>query len=224
MARIKFPRGDVNLSLVSDPEFRSKLIDGLLAFGTLVILVFVTALLRRPFQSYGMPGLLIYTLAMLALAYTCLELSVNGRVHEYARAWYGMVGGLFAWTALETSSFIGLQLIAQLEGLLFLIMLGLFAAILWRHGLPIGAKFWLQTFLMSWTGHFILVTQQFLSPYTRIIDITYPLTGYLSITAALGVLIWIFSRSRTPISRLWGAVWMWFLVVIALYVFRGGIA
>ena len=61
-------------------DLRSKLIDGLLASGVLVLLSVLVILLVNPILViFDRPGMLVYTVVLVAITAICLERSMSNR-------------------------------------------------------------------------------------------------------------------------------------------------
>ena len=138
-------------------DIGSKLFDGIIAALLLYLLLLLAILLIGPIQARaGRPGLLIYCLTLIALSVYFLEHSLLLRIPDSYRAWYGMLGGLTAWAAVNLSNSLGISSITNVTGVLMLIMVSLTVTRLWRHHLPLGAKFYSQTFLTAWIGQLMV--------------------------------------------------------------------
>ncbi len=200
----------------------SKLRDGLLAsiifLLSVVALIFTTILLKR----VGPVALFIEGVVMTAVSIYLLHRSYAPHLPEVTRAWLGVLGGFFAWTALEASNLLGQLAIETERGVWLFVMAALVTAVLFRHGLPLGPKFWLAAFHANWIGHIILFTQRALALNGYpIFETTYKLSGVLAGIGIVGVYAWIFTRSRTRIQRLWAALAVFVLVIIVVYAIRG---
>ena len=131
-------KGD-SIGMILKQDFRSKLIDGLLAALLLLLLTVVVDILVRPInQQFGIPGLLVYSLAVLALSVFTLDRSLNTRLPETTRGWYGLAGGMLAWAVAVFSSKMALLDVLGDSNILIFILLALIVATLWRRVLPIG--------------------------------------------------------------------------------------
>lgn len=208
----------------SGSELRSKLVDGVLAAGILLLVVVVTLLLNRVFRNMGAPYVLIYALTLIALAFCCLEFGLHHSLANTTRAWYGMVGGIFAWSAVRTAQLIGMGSLTSSNSILLLIMASLFFGVMWLHGLPLGVQFWLQAFLLNWFGNLVIEGQRYLSHWSNIFNNTLTLTGYTAILAVLLVGVWLFERSTNRLKRLRSALFASFCLTIILMVFMGGLS
>lgn len=206
------------------PDLWSKLTDGLLAAAVLFLVWLIVALADLPIQiRYGLPGLLVYALGLLAVAMFSFQQSLVSRRPDSLRAWYGTAGGLLVWSMIEVSADFGLPMFPGPAGLVMLIMVSLVVGLLWRHYLPVGARFFALTLLLNWFEMILMSAQGWLSNLSPIFAVVYRAAGYLAILGIVVALGWIFFRTRRRIQRISGALAVWFLGSLALYVFRGSL-
>ncbi len=203
-------------------EWWSKLTDGILASAVLILIWMTVALVIRPISvAFGPPGLLIYVLGLLAAAMFALQQAlVPGRM-DATRAWYGTVGGFLAWSVVEVTSYLGVPVLPNLAGLLLLIMVALIVGLLWKTVLPVGVRFFSLTLILNWAEYALMKIEGTLATFSPIFRLAYQATGFLAILAALLTLGWILFQSRRRMQRVRGALAVWFLLSLALYVFRG---
>ncbi len=208
----------------STPEWWGKLADGVLASSALVLVWLMVAIAIRPISvAFGPPGLLVFVLGLLAVSMFCLQQAiVPGRL-DTTRSWYGIAGGFLAWAVTEVSIYLGVPILPNLAGLIPLLMAVLIVALLWRPVLPTGARFFALTFLLNWSGHVFMRIEEILAAYSPIFELIYRATAYLARLAVLVVLFWIVFQTRRRIQRISGALAIWFLVSLAIYVFRGSL-
>jgi hypothetical protein len=200
----------------------SKLTDGLLMALVLYLLWLLVILAIRPIeQRFGQPGLLIYTLGLLAVAMFALQHAIFQRHTETARAWYGIAGGALAWSVLEVSSFLGAPILANAGGVIQMIMVSLIFMLLWRGALPLGMKFFGVTLLMNWAEFLFMQVQAWLSSLSPIFALTYRLTGYMALFGIVLAVGYILSYSRRRLQRVSAALLIWFFASLALHVFWG---
>lgn len=205
-------------------EWFSKLTDGVLAAVTLVLLWLTILLGLRPISlQYGPPGLLVFVVGLLAVSMYAFQQALSVRHGETVRAWYGMAGGFLAWSVIETVTYLGVPVLPNLASVVIFIMVVLIVAILWRYGLPVGARFFAATFLLNWVGLVFMHFHAVLAELSLVFSLTYRATGYLAIIGLVFVLFWILFQSRRRVHRLTGALVIWFLVSLALYTFRGSL-
>jgi len=205
-------------------DWFSKLTDGVLASLILVLLWLTILLGIRPISlRYGPPGLLVYVIGLLAISMFAFQHSLLPRHGETVRAWYGMAGGFLAWSVVEMVAYLGVPMLPNLAGVGIFILVALIVTILWRYGLPMGARFFAATFMLNWVGMVFMHYQGKLAELSPIFSLTYRATGYLAMVAVIFVLVWILAQSRRRIHRLTGALIIWFLVSLALYTFRGSL-
>lgn len=211
----------------STPEWWSKLADGVLASAVLVLVWLMVAIAIRPISvAFGPPGLLVFILGLLAVSMFCLQQAiVPGRL-DTTRAWYGIAGGFLAWAVTEVSIYLGLPgipVMPKLAGLIPLLMVVLIVTLLWKPVLPTGARFFALTFLLNWGEHVLMRIEELLAAYSPIFELLYRATAYLALIAVLLVLFWIVFQTRRRLQRISGALAIWFLVSLAIYVFRGSL-
>lgn len=201
-------------------DLRSKLIDGALAALILSLLTFLVVLLVNPIQgSLGRPGLLVYTLVLMAVSVFFLEHSLPTRIPEWTRAWYGMVGGLIAWLSVTMSNKLGIASIPSLTGILVLILFALTITRLWRRYLPAGARFYSITVLLAWTGELIVDSRAIITAMYAKMAVVYRLGGYAAVLGAFLAMWWIFTQTDRRIQRLSAAPLLAFFAVIAGFIF-----
>lgn len=201
---------------------KSIVVDGLLLIVVLTLLSLLLNLLIAPIQSiFGISGLLVYAFVLLAICIYCLDRALVPGFYETTRAWYGAVSGVLSWMVVALTDSMGVNALTQISAAVWLILVSLITSILWRRVLPIGARYFFITLLMSWIARFLLVAKETLmqldGDYLRYLN----LSGYLAVFGALVAIIWMFLRARQRTQRMWMAVWTWFFVVIALGVFVG---
>lgn len=207
-------------------ELRSKLIDGLLTPLVLVLLSVLLALLIRPIDIiFQRPGLLIYTIILLAFAILSLERCVVARYPEPVRAIWGIVGGVFTWGVIEMSNFIGVRGLTSETGMVSMVLVGLIVGVLWRKVLPSGVKFFAVALLGGWVGHMGLYYTNLVVSMNSVESSysAYPIIGLVVLGLSLIILLWIFVQSKSRLSRLWGAMFFWMCIMLLIYIFRGNI-
>jgi hypothetical protein len=200
----------------------SKLTDGLLSAVVLYLLWMLVVLTIKPIeQRFGQPGLLVYTLGMMAVAMFLLQRAIFLRQSETTRAWYGIASGSLAWSVVAVTTFLGAPMLANAGGFILMIMVSLIFMLLWRSALPIGMKFFGVTLLMNWAEFLLMQAQATLSDLSPIFALTFRVTGYLAIFGIVLAIGYILSYSRRRIQRVSAALVIWFFASLALYVFWG---
>lgn len=205
-------------------ELRSKLVDGVLAGSVLVLLELLLILLITPVELiFSRPGLLVYTVVLLAVSVVCLERSLNTSLTELVQAWWGVMGGLAGWVVIELNNYLGSQELTSETGVLNLMLVLLVVSVLWRRIAPLGLRYYFVMVLLGWVGHSGLDALVFVAKSIdpRLIFLV-PAAG----CAAAGImalsLVFIFLRSRGQLERLNAAIALWYTAMIMIYVFRGG--
>ena len=136
------------------------------------------------------------------------------------RAWYGIAGGFLAWSVVAVSSHLGGGEEPNHVSVVLLMLSTLIFFQIWRF-LPVGARFFCLSFFLNWTETVVMRGQAALAPQSPIFTLIYRLTGYAAVLAAVLVLGWILFHTRKRIQRINGALALWFMISLALYVFRG---
>lgn len=224
----RFP-GSINLNKLvaveqSSDGLLSRIIDGTLPALTLLVLTLMVDLLIYPIQaSAKIEGLFIYFFVILALGIYSLDRSTAARNNETSRALWGMAGGLFLWHAVWM-----IQLFANFDfespGLiLILLIVTLVGLTLWRPVLPLGAKFFLLSFLMSWYSRIFVIQLLGLSAFGLIPAGTFYLTGFLALVAALICIGYLIYKAEFRVQRYWVALVLWQVSLIGLSVTMGAL-
>jgi hypothetical protein len=212
--------------MVKKFDLRSKLLDGLLAPLVLVLLSILLALIIQPVQIlFGRPGLLVYTVVLIAAAVISLERCVVLRYPDTTRAWWGMLSGLLTWTVIETGNMISTNSIVSEVGVLSMMLVILIAGVLWKKVLPLGVKFFAVTLIGAWATHLGLVGFRFLVQVNSDLGASNAFTILGLSVAGLSVLIlaWTFFQSKNRMQRLWVTLALWLCAMMIIYIFRGAI-
>ena len=131
-------------------NLRSKLADGIGIGLFLVIISFTFELLTQlVYRFLGRPGDLIFALILMAGSVASLEESLCNRRAENERVLLGMFGGILAWLVTEISNQIGSLTLYSDAGIILFILVVLIVWTLWRRGLPLGAKLYMQNLLIK---------------------------------------------------------------------------
>jgi hypothetical protein len=203
-------------------DLRSKLADGIGIGLFLVIISFTFELLTQlVYRFLGRPGALIFALIFMAGSVASLEESLRNRHPENQRVLMGMVGGILGWLVTEISNQIGSLTLYSDAGIILFIFVTLIVWTLWRRGLPLGAKLYMGTLLLSWLTRVFLAGQQFMEAWTPIFIVVYQIIGYLGLLAGLFVCVWIIFRSQTRFERLRLALVLWFSILLGTVVLLG---
>lgn len=202
-------------------DLKSKFYDGLIAALVLYLILMINVLLLAPLEQLsGKPGMLIYTLCLMAISVYSLEHSLQINLPDTSRGWFGMAGGLLSWISISLSNDLGVASISSVTGLLVLILFGLTVTRLWRRHLPVGGRFYSLVIVLCWTAQLILDNQSMLVAWNPIFTIVYRLTAYLSFLAVGLILWWLFTQTDKRMQRLSAAPWLTFFGVIGLYLLR----
>jgi hypothetical protein len=209
--------------MVNKIDLRSKLIDGLLAGGILVLLDILLILLMKPIQLiFSRPGILVYTVCLLALSVICLEQSLTNRNGDLVRSWWGTIGGMVAWVVVELSSSLGGQSLLSETAILSLMFVFLVVSIIWRRIAPLGLQYYSLLLLLSWVSQVVLEGMIFLGRYQPLMSSSFTAVGFLAAVVLPGAFVYNFLRTHTRLERLNTAIVMWCAAMILIFVFRGG--
>ncbi len=203
-------------------DLRSKLLDGLLPAAALYLLAMLVILAAGLIdRRFGGVGLLVYVLGLISVAMFSLQRSLVQRYSEAARAWYGMAGGLLAWSVVEISAMLEKRTLTGTTTTLLIIMSALTVVLLWRPYLPLGARFFLAACLSYGAGHATLAFIRSLSGWSPALLVFYRVLGGLLAAGAAGALVWIFGLSTWRIQRMWAALAATLLGTAAFYILSG---
>ncbi len=189
-------------------DFRSKILDGVVAAILIIIILAVLIGLIFVARTAGTIGFFIYVIAMILVAGICLKFSLNDHISEVSRAWYGIIGGMAAWTVLELGEMLGLAGIECKDGTHMFILAAIFTWLLWKY-FPIGARFFIFIIFLNWGGHIIIKVQEYLGEYWDIFQIILVLYSWAALPLAALTVYWIFTKSETRIQRLYAAGWLY---------------
>lgn len=202
-------------------DLRSKLMDGLLPSLALYLLAVLVLLPAPLFQAYwGGPGLLLYLLALLAIAMFSLQRALVTRYSEVTRAWYGMAGGLLAWSVVELAGALETRPLFGPTPAVLLIMAGLITVLLWRP-LPVGARFFLAACLADGVRQLTLQFIGSVSGWSPALQVLYLGIGVGAAGGVVFALAWIFVFSEWQVQRMWGALTAALLGLTALTILGG---
>jgi hypothetical protein len=204
-------------------DLRSKLTDGVLAGGVLVMLELLMILLIQPIRLLFLaPGILVYTVVLIAISVICLERCLSLRDSDTVRVWWGILGGMVAWSVVELSNWLSSQAVTNEAGVLLFLFLALMISVIWRRIAPLGLRYFFTLAILGWFGHAGLTSLMFL--VERLPEVTTILLGigYLAIAIMAIAILYIFARSQTRLERINAAIVIWAASMVAIYVFRGG--
>jgi len=203
-------------------DLRSKLADGIGIGLFLVVISFTFELfIQLIYHFFERPGSLIFALILMAGSIISLEESLRNRHPENQRLLLGMLGGIFGWLVTEISNQLGALALYSDAGIILFILVALIVWTLWRRGLPLGAKLYMLTLLLSWLTRIFLAGQHFMEAWTPIFVVVYQIIGYLGLLGGLFVCVWILFRSQTRYERLRLALGLWFSVLLGMVVLLG---
>jgi hypothetical protein len=201
-------------------EKRSKIGDGLLTGVTLILVSFIIIIARRLAHAmFGLSGLLVISLVLAAAAILMIDQSLSNRYRESRRALLGMCGGIITWQVAACAAVMDGIPAAGYGSILLLILVGTILSLLFRRVLPLGLRFFVVTFLLSWIGQLIFGFQSQLAVFPRIFAIVHWGGGILAIGGMIAGLAMIFFRSKTVSHRLYLGLVIWMCAMIALYTF-----
>lgn len=204
-------------------DLASKFFDGILPVIVLYLL-WQTILLPMGilYHRSGGPGLMVYALALIAVAVYSFQRGLNTRFAETTRGWYGMAGGLVAWAATEFASMLSGGNLSALDTAIALLLAILITTLMWRQYLPVGARFFLTTYLANGVGHILMTFFRLLADTSPAAMLFFLILGYVAIAVMLGGLIWVMFFSERRLQRMWAALVILLAGSAAVTIFRGG--
>lgn len=203
-------------------ELRSKLMDGVVAAGLLLLLLMLINLMSIPIErTFFGPGLLVYILGLLSVSVIFLERSLPMRYPEWTRAWLGMTGGVLAWGVIDLSHQLGGGTMTGETGILMLILLGTVIGVLWQRVLPLGVRFFVSVVLLNWALSFMMsILQRYASSETWFHTVL-QILGYIFLAGAIGAILWLLMHSQRRLQRLIYSLGVYACLTMALYLLRG---
>jgi hypothetical protein len=205
-------------------DLRSKIFDGLLPALVLYLLLMLILFGLGPIRSFfGGPGLMVYDLGLLGVSMFSLQRSLANGLSETTRAWYGMAAGVLVWSVVEISALLEPTIEPGLRGTILLILVSLVGALLWRHNLPLGARFFWITVCGNWAGSDLLLYIEKASSWSPALLLFYRATGFFAAGAAVILLAWVFLGSQRRVQRVWASLAIVMLGVVAVYIFQGSL-
>ena len=196
-------------------DLRSKFFDGLLSSVIIMLIMYPLIMMFRLLGQWGATSYWVATFFFLVAGTWMLYRATQEKLSEIGRAWYGIVGGLSAWTTTELSYELGMINIENSDILVVLAVLIGFLAVMWKF-FPMGAKFWIVIFMMNWVGHvYIHVGEEFL--VGEALKTLFGVTAAAYVLLIIGLIYWIFARTTTRIQRLWGGVWIWHVMAMMYF-------
>lgn len=202
----------------SSQNFWSRLSEGCLSAAALFLAWLTVVMSVHPIEAtLGEPGLLVYMLVLLALSMFSLQQGLVLKHREANRAWYGVIGGLFAWAVVEVGSYLGVLILPDPAVFVLIIMVSLIVALLWRNGLTAGARFFFLTFILSWAQKVLVIIQESLASHLPSLSLAFHAIGILAVVAAVLLLGWVLIMPRRRIQLVYGALGIWSLFSLALY-------
>ncbi len=200
--------------------WKSKLYDGILPSLVMILLTLLFNLLFIPVEvMFGTPGLLIYTLILLAGGVYSLGKCVQMRLNEISRAWYGLMSGLLLWFVVNTAGRLGESSFSIEVEAVMLLLAVLVAATLWKTVFPLGIRFIAFVFLVEWTLRFWLNLHVFLAESFQFFQWSYYLSGFIALSGLIFFLLWMFLKAESRVHHLWAAVGVWFCTLMVMIVF-----
>ncbi len=211
-------------------DVRSKLVDGILSFIAIFLLMGVFIVLMKPFAALGTWGMWAYLVLMFVGGIGALWFSIQERFEDVALAWWGILGGMCAWSVTEMGGELGLVAVEDWDGIVLFLLTVATTAVLWQF-FPIGPKFWFIVLFLNWGGHVFIKMQTHLfsgqptgEATVSLNVISLQMTHSITVAALSlvigGLFYWIFMGASTRVQRLWCAVFLWNAVSIIFFVLR----
>jgi hypothetical protein len=205
-------------------DWLSRLTDSVLVVAILFLICQIINTAFPPvFRIFGQPGMLLSVLGLLAVSMFALQQSLILKLSEPARAWFGITGGLLAWAVVYNSAKINGNNLANFSSIIIMMMVVLMMLLLWKSMFPLGLRFFSLTLVFNWAVFIIMTVFGQMAEYSPIFFLLYKVTAAVSVIAGVIVFGWVLFQARQRIQRIRGALLIWFLISIALYVYRGSI-
>jgi hypothetical protein len=203
-------------------DLRSKLLDGLLPALVLYLLLMLILFGLGPIAGhFGGPGLLVYILGLLAIAMFSLQRALSAGLSETTRAWYGMAAGVLAWAVVEISQMLEPASETGLRSGILLILAALTGVLLWRHGLPLGGRFFWFAFTVNWASRVFLSYLNAAAGWSDALMLFSRGLGFAAAAGTAGLLVWLFAASTRRVQRIWASLAIVMLTVFAVIIFNG---
>ncbi len=206
------------------PKLRANILEGVFPAFVLLLTSVVLMLLVAAFDMlFDRAGLLVFALVLLGVAMFCLDRSQAEiyQEQEVPRAWFGAMGGVFAWKMVEMSGYLGEGELVSTMGVLVFIMAWLILTTLWRRSLPVDPQLFFLVLMLSWAAYLFVAGQVQLGQWLPFMHQSLRISGFLAPAGAAGTFAYLLFRQHMPLSRFRMGVWIWFFLLIALYVFNG---
>jgi len=198
-------------------DLRSKLLDGIFAGGMLFLLLFVLRLIAIPIGNrFGRLGLLNLDVGVIAIAVFSLDRALSAKRADTTLAWYGAVGGILGWFAIELSCQVGQTPLVALTGVMLFILISLIGFVLWRKGLPVGTQYFFSVLLLCWVAKYVLASQSLFGYWLPVFAPEFHLLGIVSLLCVAGCSGWILFKTQRRQDRTWAALWMCFFSILTL--------
>ena len=215
-------RGVKTLVARCHSDFHSKVYDGLLPAVVMILITLLIPLFISPLENvFGSPGLLVYSVVLLAIGMYSLNRCIIYSLNEITRAWYGMLAGLFLWYAIESVTRIGQIQTPVVVAFILVILAALVVMTLWKPVFPLGIKFAVMMVMLNWSGRLFILTQVDFTFGMGFFQNTVPISGFMGLAGVFFFLLWMFIRADLKIHRMWAAVGVWFSVLLSMIIFMG---
>jgi hypothetical protein len=201
-----------------DSEMKSKFYDGVISTFMIYLSMMALIFLIRPFEALGNVGILIFGIVMFISGTWCLVRAETEKLSEIGRAWYGIFSGLFIWTVTEMGAILGWTVIEEWHGLYLVVMVLALVFVVWKL-FPSGVQMAIAMFMFNWAGHVLIHLGEYLFS-GEIMVTAFNITAAVYGLLAAGTLYVIFARTKTRMQRLWGAVWLWHFISMAVFILR----
>lgn len=192
-------------------NFQSKFFDGPVSALLIILLAVVMIGLISVSKVAGDAGVLIYLGIIIFTFGICLRRLLSENLSKILRAWYGIVGGMAAWTALELGEILGLAKAGGIKSLPLLVLIVIFTLIFWKE-LSVGSRFFLFIFLLNWGGHAVIRVQEYLANFSSVFETTLTFHSWAALLLAAVIIFWIFKKSESRIERLYAAGWLYLFI------------
>lgn len=200
-------------------DFNPVLRAGVLPVIFLTVSAIALHLLVQPLRIlFSLPGVLAYSLSLVALGAFALDRSVQIRYTGPDCAWWGITAGMMFWIATEIMVNTTVDQTPGLLPVLMIMVVALVISTLWKIVFPLGVKFFAITYMANWVMHFSLSIQKLLINQHAFFAYTYQWSGFISLAAFFFFTLWMF-KAETKIQRIWAALGCWVSVLALLIIF-----
>lgn len=199
-------------------KIKSKFFDGLLSAVIIMAIMYPLFLMLHYLSEWGTSSYWVAAIIFTVAATWMLYRATLEKLSKVGSAWYGIVGGFFAWIVIEINQELGMINFKNSDILIVLLLFIAFLDAVWKY-FPTGAKFWIIAFMMNWIGPVIInvgKTNLAGSALTLVFTASAAAFGLLIV----GLIYWIFAHTSNRVQRLWAGLWIWWSLLMIDSVMR----